>query len=107
MELPPGLLRCRIDLALLQKHQIRARLITIVMKNDDILKTMKGGSSTMTSATGLKRLYRSNATAKMLLDHFASRDRNREITNFNRILKVLMDEGDEAPTRARLREVFR
>lgn len=58
------------------------------------------------SVTGLKRLYRGNSTAKTLLDYFASRDRNRESTRFDRVLSVLI--GQEGPvTRARLRDVFR
>lgn len=58
------------------------------------------------AVTGLKRLYRGNSTAKVLLDYFASRDRNRETTIFNRVLSVL-SQTDEPPTRAKLREVFR
>lgn len=58
------------------------------------------------SVTGLKRLYRGNSTARMLLDYFASRERNRESTNFNRLLTVMSGQ-DEPPTRARIREVLR
>lgn len=61
---------------------------------------------TTKSVTGLKRLYRGNSTARLILDYFASRDRNRESTNFNRVMAI-MSAQDEAPTRARMREVFR
>lgn len=58
------------------------------------------------SVTGLKRLYRGNSTARLLLDYFASRDRNRESTNFSRVMQIMAGQ-DEAPTRARVREVLR
>lgn len=58
------------------------------------------------SETGLKRLYRGNSTARLLLDWLASRDRNRESTHFNRAMAVLSGQ-EEAPTRAGMREVFR
>jgi hypothetical protein len=58
------------------------------------------------SETGLKRLYRGNSTARLLLDWLASRDRNRTDTHFNRVLAVLSAQ-DVAPTRAGMREVFR
>lgn len=56
--------------------------------------------------TGLKRLYRGNSTAKLLLDYLASRDRNRANTHFDRVLGILT-QTDQPPTRQSLRDVFR
>lgn len=58
------------------------------------------------SETGLKRLYRGSSTARMLLDYFASREKNRESTSFARVLAIMAGQ-DEPPTRSRVREVFR
>lgn len=63
-------------------------------------------TSEQASETGLKRLYRGNSTARLLLDWLASRDRNRNDTHFNRVLAVLSAQ-DVTPTRAGMREVFR
>lgn len=58
------------------------------------------------SETGLKRMYRGNSTARILFDYLASRSRDRESSNFNRVLAVLSKQGIP-PTRAGMREVFR